>query len=130
MRMVDDTLENEGNFRNFLQQRLLLKAKEIVLTQMKDIDLSSQKISENTRQLTDYNFRFVFVEVKKPSSSSISSMEFNVHGTDYKWVTLEELQNHEQTRVKNGDVLTHFRDHQSKLLIASQLPLSIQEVIA
>lgn len=129
MKIPDNTNVNDVTYRNYISSIFDVRASDVSIIELDDLSLSSQKKSERTGQLTDYNFHFIFVKIGSPSERDIVAEEFVRHGRTYSWKTLEEAEEHEESYLKNGDVLKHYRDNYSHLFIGSDLPLSIQRPI-
>lgn len=70
----------------------------------------TKKYSEFHKRDTLYNFTFCFVRIKNPPEY-IYQDTFTINGLEFAWMSYGKLEQDENTRVKNGDVIRHIDDH-------------------
>lgn len=98
---------------------------------LSDFERISYKTSLRHNQHTMYVFDFFLVEVGAKGREEFSKPKFKSSelGYEYVWLSIEELENDEATRLKNGDVIDHLKENQN-LWASDRLPMSIKNKIA
>lgn len=86
---------------------------DISIEYLRNYSLTSEKYSESERVKKQFNFEFITVSSLNGKIANKNKNQFSVGGKDFVWMTLDELENDENTKNKNSDVLHHIRKNYS-----------------
>lgn len=79
------------------------------------LDKISKKYSEYHRKDTIYYFSFCYVKIRN-APQKIMQSSFEVEGRKFEWMSCQMLNQDENTRKKNSDVIRHIDDNYSEFL--------------
>ncbi len=77
--------------------------------------LASEKVSEKEGMKKEFKIEFIYLYLSCGIYSD-DAHEYTVGGRELTWMSLPELESDENTRIKNGDVISHLERH-SRILI-------------
>lgn len=97
-----------------------LPENSLTITRLDDLYLESFKRSEQTGENTFYVFQFFRANVQDLHLPMVSDLEFNRNGQLYKWMTIEELLNDDNTRLKNSEFLRYIKDNSAAFFGSGQ----------
>lgn len=119
-RPVDDE-----NLSSVLVSFLGAQQSSVGLRYMDGCDLRSRKLSEFYRQDTAYRFRFYLVQFREDAAipKQLKDLKFSFSGRAYSWLTVSEMEAHENTRRRNLDMTRHLSDNEYRIL--TQTPDSL-----
>ena len=91
-----------------------------------NLEKISEKFSEYHARKTVYNFSFCSVIINSTSVPTyLRQHEFDVNGRTFKWMSLSELDQHDNTRQKNGDVVRFIQDNTAEFF---SVPNAFEEI--
>lgn len=82
----------------------------VQIEHLEDCFLTSEKFSESEKIQKQFNFEFFYIRFSCETLDP-DCMEYHIGGKRFMWLTLDELENDEKTKKKNGDVISHVKKH-------------------
>jgi hypothetical protein len=99
-----------------------LSGKDVRATHVESCDFSSVKYHPLRRQETTYAFRFLVLRLGH--LPNFSPDEIQIGSTQLRWMTIDDLLAHADTRQNNSDVILRIRECMHQLLIRPQDSIS------
>ncbi|WP_088742377.1 hypothetical protein [Cobetia sp. QF-1] len=97
-----------------ISDKLLVNSDNIKVELMQDFNFSSEKFDPPQKVVKEYYFEIFHLMMKE---STYLDDNFEVGDRSYCWKTLNELEEHLETKQRNKDVLNHLRDNYNELIV-------------
>ncbi len=109
---------DDPTLTNYVAAFIGSSAENLTVSYIPGCDLRSRKLSEFYRHDTQYRFAFYLVRlnVAPASDAALRRTSFVLSGRKCAWMTLSEMEDHENTRRRNLDVTRHIADNSYRLL--------------
>ncbi|MDD2136769.1 hypothetical protein [Pseudomonas kurunegalensis] len=101
------TTESLGN-------KLGRDAKDIKIELLQNFNFKSEKFDPPQKVVKEYHFEVFHVSI---TGAPFASPEFSVGDRAYHWKSLNDLEQDEDTKRNNKDILNHLRDNYNELIV-------------
>ncbi len=105
--------QKEGTTKS-LGDKLGIDAKNIKIDLLQEFNFKSEKFDPPQKVVKEYHFEVFHVKI---TGSGLQGDVFNVGDRVYHWKTLNELEEDQNTKRNNKDILNHLRDNYNDLVL-------------
>lgn len=117
----------EGPLSLYASRLISVPAAQVTVTPLRNLAMRSTKFSEFYKREKRYTFEFLHVFVREPIRRDMTCASFLSGGREYRWLSIPELLNDQNTAARNSDVLHHLEGHFAEFFL--QTPNSLQNEI-
>jgi len=106
-----DVPNADTHVRNFAASVFGVPPRTVTATRFHNMEFSERKPSQVTHDMRRYHYTFYFLEMSDDLKGQLREPTFTIQGRKYAWMTIEELQEHPETRLLNNGFNTYIRDN-------------------